>query len=459
MALHFFNLKIHNEHNEINLYNVDEKRYKYGNLLIFACFFMYAACVAGKGVFASQMKFIADLWLYDNPERYTLASMANTYYFVAYGLVQVGLFFFMKKISMWKYMLCTIPFAAITTALIGVATRIEHIWIFFGLSGLFQAGIYSGCNLMLTRYLPVKLLSKANKIMNLGYATGSVLAYLTSALFIGMGGEAWRIPYFIFGVVYFLAIATFAVIILISKRFARINGILDKKITDSAKSEKNAALDDDNPLIVLGGKKKTIAFYAVDLITAFLITSLYYCVMNYITSLLVDVHNLSQDVSIYVSIIAPVTIAIGPLITIRACDRHKDFVRQGLLFTLILVPVSLLLALFYSSNLAVALVLSIIFVVVSNGVKSIVLSVMAFKLRKVINAGAYSAIANAVASLAAGIAPTVIGKIIDGSGWTAAYLTVFGLCVFVAAALFVIDIVVRRNYKKSHGMKPDEKLD
>ena len=102
MATHFFNFKLHNQHNSINLANVDEKRYRYGNLLIFACFFLYASSMAAKGVFAAQIKFIVDLWGLE----YATASMANTYYFVTYGLVQVGLFFFMSKINMRKYMLC-----------------------------------------------------------------------------------------------------------------------------------------------------------------------------------------------------------------------------------------------------------------------------------------------------------------------------------------------------------------
>ena len=151
--------------------------------------------MAAKGVFAAQMQFLVDLWHIE----YATASLANTYYFVTYGLVQVGLFLFMNKISMRKYILWTVPVAAITTALIGLSTGIEQVWIYFGISGAFQAGIYAGCNLILTRYLPIKQLTKANTTMTLGYATGTIVAYLLSAIFIGFGGEAWRIPYYVIG--------------------------------------------------------------------------------------------------------------------------------------------------------------------------------------------------------------------------------------------------------------------
>ena len=122
------------------------------------------------------------------------------------------------------------------------------------------------------------------------------------------------------------------------------------------------------------------------------------------------------------------------------------------------MPVPVLLALFYDVNLFVALGLSVIFVVIANGVKAIGLSVMTFKMRKVMNAGAYSAISNAVASIAAGVTPTIIGKIIDSSGWAAAYWVTFALCAVIAVGLLVIDIIVRKEYKKTHNLKQTDSM-
>jgi cyanate permease len=278
-----------------------------------------------------------------------------------------------------------------------------------------------------------------------------------SALFIGFGGEAWRVPYYIIGAIFMLSIIVFGVIVFVSRRFAKINGMLDKKYIQPVNGKANA-MNDEDPLITLESKKKTTIFYIVDLIMVCLITSLYHCVMNYITSLLVEVHGLPQDISIYVSVIAPIAIAFGPMMTITSCDHHKDFIRQGLLFTLIVLPVPVLLALFYKANLLVALVLSVIFVVLANGIKAIGLSVMTFKMRKVMNAGAYSAISNAVASIAAGVTPTIIGKIIDSSGWAAAYWVTFAVCVVIAVALFVIDIIVRKEYRKAHNLKQTDNI-
>ena len=449
MALFRFNL--HHGEQHLTKQNVDEKRYKWGKLLIFACFFLYTSSMAAKGVFAAEQKYIVDLW---NLE-YSEASMANTFYFVAYGLVQVVLFFLMSKINLNKYILVTVPFAAITTVLIGFATNIQQIWIYFGLSGLFQAAIYCGCMQVLTKYLPTKLLTNANRLMNVGYAVGTVVAYLMCALCVGY--DLWQLPYYIIGTIFMSSVIVFGIVVAKTKRFEHINEILDKSVVNATKG-KIVLVDENDPLFTVKTKKRLIIFYVIDLLFAFLITALFYCIMNYITSLLVDVHHLSQDISIYVSILAPITIAIGPMLTIYTCDRHKDFIKQGIIYSLIILPIPALLALFYQVNLFLALGLSIVFIVIANGIKAIVLSIMSFRMRKFINAGAYSAISNAVASISAGVTPTIIGRIIDVSGWAAAYWVTFGLVAVIIVGLVAVDIYVRREYRKTHNLKNSDKI-
>lgn len=448
MAL--FRFHLHHQQQHITIQNVDKQRYAWGKILIFACFFLYASSMAAKGVFAAEQKYIVDLWNL----QYSQASMSNTFYFVAYGLVQIILFFLMKKINLFKYTVITAPIAAVAVILIGTATDIYQVWLYFGITGVFQAAIYCGCNQILTKYLPNKLLTTANTIMNLGYAIGTVVAYTSCAICIGF--DLWQLPYFVIGGLFLSSVFVFGFFVKKAKRFGHINEMLDKN--NAQKNNKLIVVDENDPLFTVETKKKIIVFYVIDLVLAFLITALFYSVMNYITSLLVDVHKLPQDISIYVSIIAPVTIAIGPMITIRTCDRHKDFIRQGIIYSLVLLPIPLVLAFFYQLNLFLALSLSIIFIVIANGVKAIILSVMTFRMRKFINAGAYSAISNAIASISAGITPTVIGKIIDTTGWKAAYLVIFALVTVIIIALVVIDVCVRRAYRKSHHLKSSEKI-
>ena len=59
MAGSRFNLQ---EHETVNLKNINQKRIKVGNLLIFACFSMFMLSMAVKGTFAAQTAFLKNLW-------------------------------------------------------------------------------------------------------------------------------------------------------------------------------------------------------------------------------------------------------------------------------------------------------------------------------------------------------------------------------------------------------------
>ncbi|MBQ8308622.1 MAG: MFS transporter [Clostridia bacterium] len=416
---------------------IEKSRNICGNFLIFACAFLYAASMAAKGIFIAEQQYIVDMWNL----AYATASLSNTFYFVTYGFVQIVLFFIVSRLDIVKYVLVTVPIASLLTMLIGTAENIGSIWFYFGLSGAFQAGIYCGCNYALAKYLPVKLLEKANKVMNAMYALGTVAAYGLCALCITWG--LWRAPYFVIGGIFASSVIVFGVAVRQAKRFLEINKRLDGA---SSAGLQNGV--EEKPLFTLETRKKTTVFYILVVVFAFLISALYYGVMNYITALLVEVHGMSQNVSVYVSIIAPVAITLGPMLTIGSCEKEPDFIKVGLRYLVAILPIPVLLAFFYDSNVLLALVLSVLFVVVAQGVKTIVLSVITFRMRNQLNVGAYSAISNAVASVSGGVIPTVFGKIIDTAGWTVSYVTLFGLTAIVLFSLFIIDALVCRAQKK-----------
>lgn len=155
---------------------LEQKRkawHRYGKLLIAACFILYIGMLAAKNVYSAE---IATIILKMETDKAT-ASLANTYYYVIYGAVQVVLCVLMAKIDMGKYLSFTVPFGALTIILMGFATNITQMYILFAVSGIFQAGIWSGLNLILTTHLPKKLLSSANRMLNIGFPIGSVIAY------------------------------------------------------------------------------------------------------------------------------------------------------------------------------------------------------------------------------------------------------------------------------------------
>ena len=412
-----------------------KKWHKYGKLLIFACVFMYMAEIAAKGVFGAE---IATIIVELNTDKVN-ASLANTYYFVTYGLVQILLCFFVSKLNMRKYLSFTLPVAAVLTILMGFATNITHMWILFAINGVFQAGLWSGINLILTRYLPRRLLSIANKIVNVSFAVGSIAAYGVSAVCVGAGN--WRLAFYILGSIFLTAVIIFAVVVSRANNYTNIPD-------DANFNEGKKKVRVDEPFITLGTKKKVAYFYVISVLLSFIICALYYCLANWLTSFLIDVYGVPQDISIYISIISPITVLFGPILTLNMCEKNPNVILQTIKCTLIILPAPLLLVFFYDVNIVFALVLFIIFIVLAKGINSISLSVVTFNMRKQINAGTYSAMSNAAASIAAGITPTIIGGIIDGSGWKAAFIAVFALVALLLVALIALNIIIKKSKTK-----------
>ena len=401
-------------------------------LLIFSCLFLYTAMMATKSVYLAEIAYLMEIFEVDKAS----ASMANTYYFVAYASMQVALFCFVSKIDVRKYVIFTAPISAVAIILMGVCEGMIAMRILFALAGLFQAGVYSSANYVLTHYLPTEYLTRANTVMSFGFAIGTVIAYGISAVFVRY--DLWRVPFFISGGMLIAAVILFA-----------ICSMKAREVVAASPGSSQSADTEEIPLVKIDSVRTGVVFYTVSVLVIFLSGVVYYAVMNWISTLLVEVYEMSQDISIYITTLAPLLITIGPVFTIRSCDRYRNFVRVALVYFLFAIPLPLLLAFFYDKSALLAFLLCAAFVILVNGVKTLAMTVTAFKLRRELNTARFSAIANAAGSLSAAIAPTVIGKIIDLFDWSVAYFTVFGLSLLLAGLLALTDLAVRKKSAKT----------
>ena len=431
----------------LNFANVEKYRQKIGKTYLFACMAFYIICIAVKGVFASETRYLIEIWDLTQAQ----VQLTNTLYFITYGVVQILLFIFMEKIDIKKFTFITIPISAVIFIAMGLATNIKTMWVLFALIGVFQASMFCVCNYLLTRYLPKKLLPMANKLIASGYAIGTALSYVITALFVGL--DLWRIPYFLVGGLVLISTAFLIYETRVISRFFKINRRLDSEqfLTESKENKSNQPLPIQKPIISLTTKKRKTIFYVVVLTISLIINGMYYGAMNFVTSVLVDIHDLPQDASIYVSTIVPIIIILGPMITISSCEKHRDYVKEGIKYLLILMPLPILLAIFYKVNFILYLVLIVIYLILANGIRVILNNVIAFKMKDYINVASFTAITNAFASIAASVWPLIIAFIYDNSNWGTTYWTLTAMTVVTLIATIVIDRVVKSTYKKDNN--------
>ncbi len=440
----------------VSLKNIEANRLKVGKIFMFTCSLYYILSVAAKGIFAAEIRYIIEIWNLTQAQ----VQLANTFYFITYGVVQIILFIFMEKINIVKYAFVTIPISAVVSIAMGLVSGIKGIWVLFALVGVFQAGMWCGCNYLVTKYVPRKLLTSANKLLASGYAIGTAVSFVVSAFFVGL--NMWRVPYFIFGGMLLVCTAVLFYQTKLIARYSRINKKLDIKqmmLENKEKtSDKTLPLEKvEKPIFSLSSNKRKVIFYTAILLVSFLLNGLYYGVMSFITSVLVDIYALPQDASIYISTIIPIIIILGPLITISSCEKHKDFIKVAVKYLFIILPLPILLIIFYDKSMVIYLALIVVYLILANGIRVILNNVVGFKMKDYINIAAFVALINAFASISASIWPLIIAYIKDNGTWGATYWAIAIMVVVVLLATFVIDLLVRRVYKKDNNGESLEK--
>lgn len=403
-----------------------------------------------EGCFAAETRYLIEIWDLTQAQ----VQLANTFYFITYGIVQILLFIFMSKIDIKKFTFVTIPISAILFIVMGLANNIQTMWVIFALIGILQASMFCATNYLLTKYLPNKLLPTANTLIASGYAIGTALSYVISAFFVGF--NLWRIPYFLVSSLVLISTIWLIYETKIIARFHKLNKKLDSKQMLSNANKKVQTKDlplksNKKPIISFSNKKRIVVFYVVILCLSLIVNGLYYGVMGFVTSVLVDIYSFPQDASIYVLTIVPIIMILGPMITIKSCEKHQDFIKQGVKFLLITLPLPIILTFFYKLNFILFLVLVIVYLILANGIRVIINNVIAFKMKDYINVASFSAITNAFASIAASAWPLIIALIKDNGSWGATYFAVAIMTVVVLVASIIIDRVVNSTYKKDNN--------
>lgn len=417
-------------------------------LLIAACFALYTSMMCLQSVFKAELVTFIEVMHTDKFN----ASLANTYYFITYAVVQVVLALVMNKLNVRFYLIVTVPLASVCGILVAFCANMTEVWILFALQGAFQAGVYASCMYMLGVYLPPDMLSSGNAILQAGFAIGNTSAYAVAALCVAAG--SWRAPYVIFGAAFIISVLFFAVV---TARIKRIYPDAESRMRDSVSGKSKQKHESDafynRGLFTLGTKKRVFWFYFWSVIYSVIATTLYYAINNWVGNFFNEVYGFPDSVSIIISVVVPVVTYFGPAIAISVSKKQRNFIKVGLIASAVPLVVSVLLVFVYGLNVVVAVLLIAAFIVSTRTLTGLQ-SVATFNMRTQINTGAYTAMINAAASISAGVAPTVIGKMVDSAnasslsgngGWITMFISAAAISVVMIAFLAVAYLLTKNK--------------
>lgn len=401
--------------------------------LIFACCLVWTIMMGSKNIYTAEYIEISRLFNVDKPQ----ASLAMTFYFITYSAMQVGLFFCMEKVNVKWFMLISVFLSGIVTVIIALAMELWQLWWILAINGILQAGIWGMCTFLLNKYLPISLKATANMLMNIGMAVAGIISYGSASLFISF--KRIDSPFVFFGII--LSISAILLFIAVQK-------------CEKLKQQKELSIDSfaqisqipKTPFTLKTSKSRAI-FYVVSFILSFVIHFVFYGTLNWIPNMLQENFAMPEKTAILISVLAPLATIFGAIIAIRHCEKYNNFIVVGLIYLLVATLFSLAMVFVFNINAILALIVLIIYLIIIQGLVTMVFSVISYKLGGYINAGAHSGLMNAAGGFSAGVAPPIIGAIIEKSGWQFSYIIIFAITLVVTLSIFAILLLINKKEK------------
>ena len=401
-------------------------------LLIFASFFLYIVLTGAKNLYVAEKTTLQQLGTFGS---FTDLAATMEYYFYAYAVMQILLAFFMHRLNIKYFLTITLGLSAVITILMAFTDTIISHWVLYTVNGAMQAGVW-GCSLqVLGKYLPRKELSIANTLMTSGPAVAGVVSYGFAAAF----GDNWRLPFIILGTLLLLAVGLYFFSVSHVQRFPRV--VETHHVIREDGTEADLSDEDENDFIHLDNKKRKIVFYVLSVIMGLAVTGLFFTINNTLDIFLKQIGGFDNTTAKWITVVAPVAIIIGPILCVKVCDKHRNFLAVGVGFFGLSAVFAVLLLFLFDVHIVLSLVLLLAFMVLTNGGRSISLSIAALKLRDKIDVGVCSVLTNAAASIASGVIPKLFTMIIDNptlspvENWTNAFTLITVWNVVVVAVL------------------------
>lgn len=407
------------------------------NFLIFACFLVWFIMMGSKNIYTAEYIEIGNVFGVDKPQ----ASLAMTFYFITYSALQILLFFIMGKINVKWYMIITVFLSGIATIFVALATNLWQLWWILAINGILQGGIWGMCTSVLDKYLPNKMKATANMVMNIGTALAGIISYGSASLFVSF--KRFDSPFTFFGIILSIsAILFFIAVSNCAKLKEENSSTQDLPQTATIKPSQNLPF-------TLKTSNKKILFVVLTFILSFFIHFVFYGTLNWIPSMLTENFNMDESIAILISVIAPIATVVGPVFSIRHCEKFPNFVVVGFVYLSLACLFSFLMIFLFSVNVVLSLIIVCIYLIIMQGTITIVFSVISYKLSEYINAGAHSGLMNAAGGISAGIAPPIVGAIIEcNNGWQLSYITIFTVTLIVTISIVLLLSLLRKSANK-----------
>ncbi len=412
------------------------------NKLIFLGIFLYFSLMFSKQIFNAEIIEIQEVF----NATATNTSLVTLVYYVVYAIAQLFLVFFLDKIKIKNFLSITLLISSILTILIGVVGNmgagLTFLFIIFALNGVLQAGNYAGIVKIFSKYLNREKYMLSMKLFNIAATVSLAGSYAISALFVAF--SRWDMPFIVSGALFLVSVLVF---------FFSFNPVV-KKIKELGHSEEDHKKGKEDKIKVSLSKKtkrSVFAFMALVCVIALLSNFVYYGLNNWFSKLMYDVHGIPKHYSILLSVGISLLTAVASTIAISYFSKSKISNQVATIGYVVLMALSVVIALTYELNVIYVMLICVLFICLTQGLKTLYNAVVTYDVKDVVEPGKYSLMFNGMASISAGCSPTVISLIFENLGWSYSFITLgiaSAILVFVFIAIRISQKIMMYRYYK-----------
>ena len=396
---------------------------KHGALMLL-CWLVYTCSVIGKINYAANIIQVEQFFGVTHAQ----AGIVSTFYFFAYGGAQIFNGVFCKKYNLKYVIFGSLIISGAINLTVGLITNfavIKYLWLVNG----FSLSVLWPCLVrLLSETLPREKMSKASTVMSTTTATGTLLVYGVSALFVALG---------VFRFAFYLA----AVILPMVGCFWLIfyNKLTKKDETEEVESAISVqSMQTNNAQPTENQKPKGLLSYVVMLALFAVATNLVKDGLNtWVPSILKENYGLTDSLSILLTLILPMVAICGNILAQKIYKKLPDFVVVcccvffgsglclcGVIFFL------------HTDLFVVTLLLFACISCFTAGSNSNITSLFPLYMKGKANSGMLAGVLNGCCYIGSTISSYGLGFVADKWGWN----TVFYLLLSVCGGILLIGI-------------------
>ena len=388
--------------------------------LIFLCWLVYAMSYLGKVNYSANITQIIEFYDITKAE----AGMAPTFFFFSYGIGQVLNGILCKKYNIKWMVFSSLVMSGIINLVIAVSTEftiIKWLWL---LNGLVLSILWPTLIRLLSEVLPQKDLGKSSIVMGTTVATGTLIIYALSSIFVAF--HRFKLAFFTAAFVGMFVAVIWLFMYDKATNLSKAKQLSEKKNSDIKLNIQEKPLQNSFEKKIFYTSICVLCFCAigVNLIKDGLTT--------WVPSILKDEYSITDSLSILLTLCLPILAIFGNLFALNLNKKIPDYVTHcATVFAVMLVLIGIIIGSLAIKQAAFMLIGLILVNFSASSLNSLITSIFPIFMRGKVNSGLFAGILNGFCYLGSTISSYGLGSIADNFGWVSVFWTLAGFCVAV----------------------------